>query len=70
MCWQQDIRAFGGGRLATALGVTPQAVSYWLKKGRIPPCRVPDVERVTGIDRHVLCPMLWEPPASEQRAAA
>lgn len=43
----------GGGVLAKALGIKPQAVSGWQ---RIPIERVPEVERITGVPRHELRP--------------
>lgn len=51
-------RALGGNAgVATALGdLTSQAVSQWK---RIPPARVIDVERLTGISRHDLRPDIF-----------
>lgn len=40
-------------RLASELGITAQAINRWQ---RVPIERVPDVERITGIPRHVLRP--------------
>lgn len=40
-------------RLASELGITAQAINKW---ERIPVDRVPDVERITGLPRHVLRP--------------
>lgn len=39
-----------GGRvaLASALGVTPQAIFLWLKKGRVPVERALAIETLTG----------------------
>ena len=45
--------------LAAAAGVKPQAISQW-RKG-VPPLRVLDVERVTGISRHELRPDIFGP---------
>jgi DNA-binding transcriptional regulator YdaS (Cro superfamily) len=50
-------------KIARALGITHGAVSQWT---RVPAERVLDVERVTGISRHVLRPDLY--PASEDAA--
>ena len=47
--------------LAKAVKVTPQAIGKW-KRSRIPAERVLDVERVTGVSRHLLRPDLY--PAS------
>jgi len=51
-------------KLATALGITPGAISQW---DRVPAERVLDVERITGIPRHALRPDLY--PAPEASAA-
>lgn len=40
-------------RIARELGVTPGAISQWRE---VPADRVLDVERLTGISRHVLRP--------------
>lgn len=55
-------RAGGVLALANALSIDHSAVSKWQRRGRVPVERVPDVERITGIPRHVLRPDLWEPP--------
>ena len=46
-------------RIAAELGIERGAVAMWKQ---IPPARVPDVERITGIPRHQLRPDLWERP--------
>jgi DNA-binding transcriptional regulator YdaS (Cro superfamily) len=46
-------------RLAAQLGIERGAVAQWKQ---VPPERVPDVSRLTGIPRHQLRPDLWEPP--------
>lgn len=49
-------------------GITPQAVSQWSK---VPPARVLDVERITGVSRHDLRPDLYGPaPVSTRTEAA
>lgn len=50
--------------LAQALGITHGAVSQW---SRVPTDRVLDVERITGISRHVLRPDVF---GLKQTAAA
>jgi DNA-binding transcriptional regulator YdaS (Cro superfamily) len=45
--------------LATKLGITPQALSQW---DRVPPLRVLDVERITGVPRHELRPDIYPTP--------
>jgi DNA-binding transcriptional regulator YdaS (Cro superfamily) len=53
--------------LARELGIEVQAISQWTV-GRVPPLRVLDVERITGIHRHFLNPTIYpEPP--QTRAA-
>lgn len=46
-------------KVARALKITHGAVSQWKE---IPPLRVLDVERVTGISRHELRPDLYPEP--------
>lgn len=53
----QAVRAAGGaGRLASALGISRQAVLAWK---RIPANRVLAVEALTGISRHKLRPDIF-----------
>lgn len=51
-------------KIARDLGLTPQAVSIWMCKKRIPAERVVEVEMVTGIDRERLRPDLYRVPAA------
>lgn len=44
--------------LARAIGVTPQAVKAWSVRG-VPPCRVLDVSKLTGISKNVLRPDIY-----------
>lgn len=54
---EQAIKAVGGvGALARALGISQPSVSNW---SRVPPERVIEVERVSGIGRHLLRPDLY-----------
>lgn len=50
-----------GGRTKLAKSLNPpvsrQAVERWVKNGEIPPRRVPEVSRITGIPKHVLSPL-------------
>lgn len=62
---ERAIKAAGGGqKLAAVLGCKPQAISQWKK---VPPLRVIEVERATGISRHELRPDLH--PRTEGAAA-
>lgn len=61
-------RAAGNGAsLARALGITAQALSQW---DEVPPLRVLDVERFTGVPRHELRPDLYPPPLVPQHEQA
>jgi hypothetical protein len=53
-------------RISRELGITHGAVSQWR---RVPAERVLDVERLTGIERHVLRPDIYprERPATSAR---
>lgn len=60
-------RAAGGaGELAKGVGVTAQAISQW---DEVPPLRVLEVERLTGVPRHELRPDLYPPPEPERQAS-
>lgn len=54
------VKGAGGTQaaLAVALGVQPMTVSGWKKRG-VPPERVLDVERVSGVSRHEIRPDLY-----------
>ena len=41
-------KAGGASALAVSLGVTPQVVTNWVKRG-VPAERCPDIERLTGV---------------------
>ncbi|WP_296584257.1 Cro/CI family transcriptional regulator [Xanthobacter sp.] len=57
---KKAIEAAGGGaELARRLNVRRQAIYQWRE---VPPLRVLEIERVTGISRHVLRPDLYGPP--------
>jgi len=57
------IEAAGGlSKLAASLHITKQAVAQW---DEVPPLRVLEVERVSGVSRHELRPDLYP---SELRA--
>ena len=56
-----DIAARAGGlkKLARELGIRHQSIYSW-RKG-VPASRVLDVERLTGISRHMLRPDIYGP---------
>lgn len=43
-------------KFASSVGVTQQAISLWLKAGRVPPNKVGIVSSKTGIPKHFLNP--------------
>lgn len=43
-------------KLSKALGISAQAISQWR---RVPPTRVLEVERISGVPRHLLRPDLY-----------
>jgi len=54
------IQAAGNmSKLARLVGVAPQTVDKWRIRGRVPAERVLQIERVTGVSRHVLRPDLY-----------
>jgi DNA-binding transcriptional regulator YdaS (Cro superfamily) len=55
---RQAFEKMGGpSALARALGMTPQAISEWR---RVPADRLVQIEAVTGVDRTVLRPDLYQ----------
>lgn len=52
-------KAGGIGKLARSIGVSQPSVSTWC---RVPPHRVIQVERLTGINRRILRPDLYDVP--------
>lgn len=60
------VRIVGGqAKFARLIGVTAQAVSQW---DEVPPLRVLEVERVSGVSRQELRPDLYPMEAVEVRA--
>jgi DNA-binding transcriptional regulator YdaS (Cro superfamily) len=56
--------------LASACGVTPQAVHQWVGKGKPPADKVLAIEAASGVSRHDLRPDIFGPAAEPGRAAA
>lgn len=68
VAYEEAIRIAGGPvALGRELGITSQAIS---RRKTAPAKRVPDIERITGVSRHRLCPELFgpEPSANHQQA--
>lgn len=64
---KQAIAAIGTGKaLAQRLGLSPMAVSGWVKRDKIPAERVLEIERITGVSRHELRPDLYPTEAPKQ----
>ena len=58
----QAIAAAGSSdALGALLGITGQAVRQW---DRVPAERLPEIERVTGLPRHILRPDIVPPPVA------
>jgi DNA-binding transcriptional regulator YdaS (Cro superfamily) len=55
----EQISTYGNNRLAADLGVSPQAVSKWAKRGEIPPRRVCATARLLGVAAEQLAPELF-----------
>jgi DNA-binding transcriptional regulator YdaS (Cro superfamily) len=53
-------------KVAAALGITHSAVSHW---HQVPPNRVLEVERMTGISRYVLRPDIYGPAPSDPKVS-
>lgn len=51
--------------LAPRLGLTQQAITAWK---RVDPERIPEIELLTGIPRHMLRPDLFVPPWKQHLA--
>lgn len=54
-------------RLASALGITAQAINNW---ERVPVNRVLEVEEITGVSRHKLRPDRYPPEHKSAKAEA
>jgi DNA-binding transcriptional regulator YdaS (Cro superfamily) len=55
-------RAGGQTVLARLCGISPQAVQQWVADNRVPPLRVLECERLSGIPRWKIRPDLYPPP--------
>ncbi len=54
-----QIATYGSKRLAVDLGVSPQAVSKWTKRGEIPPRRVYAAAKLLQVPAERLAPELY-----------
>ena len=55
-------------KVAQALQVNRQTVNSWVKKrNKIPPKKVVEIEKLTGINRWELRPDLWDKPLCSER---
>lgn len=69
---QKLIKRLGGQEaLATAAGVSQQAVSYWAKNLPLVPIeRVPRISEATGIPQHELRPDFFPAPTGKSKAGS
>jgi DNA-binding transcriptional regulator YdaS (Cro superfamily) len=58
-------RAGGPSVLARHFGIKPQSVTDWLEADRIPPTRVLECERLSGVPRWRIRPDIYPRPSSE-----
>ena len=57
----------GASALARRLGVTRNAINCWKLKKRVPASRVIELERLTGVSRHLIRPDLYpEAPSNSE----
>lgn len=56
-------------KFARRLGVTSPSVAEWKERGIVPPKRVLDIERITGVSRHELRPDLYPRERAARRSA-
>ena len=49
----------GQTKAAKKLGVTQQAVQYWIRRGLVPPLRVLALEEASGVSRKALRPDIY-----------
>lgn len=64
-------RGKGNSSAGRRIGIRPQSISRWLRQGYIPVDRVPAMEAITGIPRHVIRPDrpdLFPPPSINNAA--
>ena len=59
----QHIACYGNNRMATALKISPQAVSKWSKQGKLPPRRARAVAELLGLTPQSICPEVFGPSA-------
>ena len=56
-------------RIAKQMNLTQQCISTWVKKNEVPPRRVPEFSRITGIPRCKLNPLFAHEDQPENKAA-
>jgi DNA-binding transcriptional regulator YdaS (Cro superfamily) len=59
VCKVAVMQAGGATQLSRKIGITSQAVGKWAKHRGVPPSHVLAVEKLSGIDRHVLRPDVY-----------
>lgn len=65
------VEAYGGAAaLARRLGISRNAISDWRAANCIPAERVLDIERLTGVPRHLIRPDIYPPPQEGAVSAA
>lgn len=60
-------RGLSQSSVAARLGVDKATVSRWLA-GKVPPERAIEMERLVGVERHLLRPDLWSAPSPSEVA--
>jgi len=56
----------GQSALARQIGIRPQSVRDWIEAGSVPPLRVLQCERASGMPRSKIRPDIYPPPETEQ----
>lgn len=68
---EKAVTAAGGiAAVAEHFEIHYQAVQQWVSKNRIPAERVIEMERLSGVSRHELCPKVFGSVPKRERARA